>query len=323
MRKWKLAATATVASGVLAGGMFAAFSLAAKAQTAPVGCSASYSGTVAAATPLTCPYDAGSGDNPSLQDPESIILSATTDPSGLDVTFNWSSDCEEQNDSWVKDSNGTAGTTESSGEDLTLDYSALGLLDLPLQCDFDVTGTISDDSANKSANYLEATSLVVDLSYTQSVLASPSASPSSSPTPATSASSSPPSVAHYYNQVHGFDGVCLDDKGNSSAKRAAIIIWTCNNTDQAQGWSYSSSELKIHGMCLNAKGNGKSGSKLILWSCTGSGNEIFSHRSNGEYAEKANGYKMCIDDPAYSTKNGTQLFVYSCNNGANQHWSKP
>ena len=38
---------------------------------------------------------------------------------------------------------------------------------------------------------------------------------------------------------------------------------------------------------------------------------------------QARGGTLCLDDPAYSTKNGTQLTVYTCNNGANQHWSLP
>jgi hypothetical protein len=41
----------------------------------------------------------------------------------------------------------------------------------------------------------------------------------------------------------------------------------------------------------------------------------------GEYVLQAHGGQLCLDDPAYSTKNGTQLGVYTCNNGANQHWS--
>jgi hypothetical protein len=105
--------------------------------------------------------------------------------------------------------------------------------------------------------------------------------------------------------------------------RAKVQIWNCNNTDPAQSLTYWGSELKHNGLCLNAKGNGKSGSKIILWSCTGAANEIWIHRSNGEFVEKANGYKLCLDDPGYSTRNGTQLAVYACNNGPNQRWSKP
>jgi hypothetical protein len=323
MQRWKLAGAATAASCVLAGGMFAAFTLTAKAQPSAVYCSDSYNGTVAAATPLTCTYDAGTGENAALFDPETIIVSSATDPTGLDVTYTWTSDCEEQNSTWVTDQSKAGGTVVTGGGELELGYTSLGLLSLPTECTFDVTGTLTDDAANTKASYLEATSLEVELSYTQSVLATPSASPSASPTAAASSSASTGTTTHYNNQVHGFDGTCLDDKGNSSAKRAAVILWSCNNTDQAQGWTYSGSELKIHGMCANAKGNGKSGSKLILWTCNGSGNEIWSHNSKDEYVEKANGYTMCLDDPAYSTKNGTQLFVYKCNNGANQHFSKP
>ena len=38
-------------------------------------------------------------------------------------------------------------------------------------------------------------------------------------------------------------------------------------------------------------------------------------------AGKANGGKLCLDDhfPGYSKQNGTQLIVYTCNDGSNQH----
>jgi hypothetical protein len=32
---------------------------------------------------------------------------------------------------------------------------------------------------------------------------------------------------------------------------------------------------------------------------------------------------LCLDDPAFSKKNGTQVIVYYCNSGANQKWSLP
>jgi hypothetical protein len=97
-----------------------------------------------------------------------------------------------------------------------------------------------------------------------------------SPTP-TATKSTPASVTAH--EVRGFDGTCVDDFGNSSAERTKIGIWTCNSKDTAQSWTYSGDELHIHGMCVNAKGNGKSGSKLILWKCNGAANEIFVHNS--------------------------------------------
>jgi Ricin-type beta-trefoil lectin domain-like len=47
------------------------------------------------------------------------------------------------------------------------------------------------------------------------------------------------------------------------------------------------------------------------------------HNSDGEHVLKAHGGTLCLDDPAYSARNGTQLIVYTCKNGANQHWSLP
>ena len=92
---------------------------------------------------------------------------------------------------------------------------------------------------------------------------------------------------------------------------------TCSGTSAAETW-------KFHGgMCANARGAAVSGSKIILWPCTGSANEIWTHKSNGEYVLKAGHGKLCLDDPRSSTANGTQLIVYTCTNTPNQHWTLP
>jgi hypothetical protein len=323
MRKWKLAAAATAASGILAVGLFAAFSLTAKAGTA-AGCLATPPTPSSDYTsPLTCTStNTAAAGNP-IAYPETITFTAATSTASaaelnadLPVTFKWTTVCTEQSGGKITSGPNTYTTTGTGAQTMTLvqDNSTTPTLSMnaldPTTCDVTATATVVDAK-------LTATELDVTVTDTQSAAATAT---SASPTPSATTSTT---TAKYNNQVHGFDGTCLDDKGNSSARRASVIIWTCNNTDQAQGWSHSGSELKIHGMCLNAKGNGKQGSKLILWNCTGTGNEIFSHRSNGEFVEKANGYKLCIDDPGYSTKNGTQPFVYACNDGANQRWSMP
>jgi hypothetical protein len=311
MRRWKLVAAATAASAVLAGGMFAAFNLTAKAATED--CSIS---PTDGATP-TCTLT-----DYEIDEPATVSFTVITTPGSETVNLSWTMWCYNSD---VSANSGTLPFTatvttpaEPSGSTTTEESTTYTLPTLagsytdPAQCEFvsaTATAVTSGSPAPATVTYLE-----LDINYTAQAAATPSP---------TSTASTSTTTAKYNNQVHGFDGTCLDDKGNSSAKRASVIIWTCNNTDQAQGWSYSGSELKIHGMCLNAKGNGKQGSHLILWSCNGGANEIWSHRSNGEFVEKANGYKLCIDDPGYSTKNGTQPFVYACNNGANQHWSKP
>jgi hypothetical protein len=148
----------------------------------------------------------------------------------------------------------------------------------------------------------------------------PASTPSSAtPTPTTS---SPPPT-HHVSVIRGIGGKCLDDRGNSSRNRNPVIIWSCNSSDSAQGWTYSNGELVHNGKCANDQGGGGSGSKVILWTCNHSSNEVWFHSStNGEFVLGSTTHGLiCLDDPGSSRTNGTQLIVWKCHNTSNQHWS--
>ena len=141
-------------------------------------------------------------------------------------------------------------------------------------------------------------------------------------TPSASASSTTSSPSVNVPLVKGYDSKCLDDKGNSSANRTAIIIWSCNSGDSAQGWTFTSGELKHNGKCVNDSGNGGSGTHVILWSCNGASNEKWFHSGSGEFILNLSSHGLlCLDDPGYSKTNRTQLIVYTCHNSSNQHWT--
>jgi non-reducing end alpha-L-arabinofuranosidase len=123
--------------------------------------------------------------------------------------------------------------------------------------------------------------------------------------------------------IKGFENKCVDDNGNSNSPGAHVQIWACNSNDPAQSWGNSNNELTHDGLCANDAGSGGSGSRVILWTCNGAANEIWTHQSNGELVLKANGGKLCLNDPAYATANGTQLIVYACQDTANEQWSLP
>jgi hypothetical protein len=123
--------------------------------------------------------------------------------------------------------------------------------------------------------------------------------------------------------VKGYDGKCLDDKRNSSANGAEIVIWSCSGTDQAENWKYSNDEFIHNGKCMNDQGGGGNRSHVILYSCNGASNEKWIELANGELLLKAHNETLCLDDPRSSTKNGTQLIVYTCKDSANQKWSLP
>ena len=132
-------------------------------------------------------------------------------------------------------------------------------------------------------------------------------------------SSTPPPAVH---QLKGYAGKCVLDPGNSSAKGTKIELWSCAKI-AAQNWSFTGSQLKHNGKCANDAVNGGSGSKVVLYTCESASNDIWTHKSNGEYVLKSHNGKLCLDDPGYSTKSGTQLVVYTCKGTANQRWSLP
>jgi Ricin-type beta-trefoil lectin domain len=309
MQRRRRIALAATASSVLVAGALTGLALTVTAGSAQADGVTSCQGTGA---PVACTLT-----SVTVTSPSDIYLEATYSPNTGGVNISYTITCTL---------NGTPQTITSASTKYTASpayvFPVIQPAD-PNSCSVTATasvpGTTLTAGSPSPSPSASPTPVVGTLTFAIDDDPNSSATASASPTPSASKTTTAPSV----KQARGFDGKCLDDFGNKSAKRTKIGIWSCSSTDAAQGWTYSSDELKIHGLCLNAKGNGKSGSKTILWSCNGSANEIWIHKSNQEYELKANGYKLCLDDPGYSIKNGTQLMVYACNNGPNQHWSLP
>ena len=137
------------------------------------------------------------------------------------------------------------------------------------------------------------------------------------------ASSTPPPPKPAVHLIKGYDGKCVDDLGDSSAKGTKVVLWSCAK-DAAENWSFNGSGQLVHGgECANDAGNAGNGGKVILYTCSKQQNDRWIHRSNGEYVLESHSGKLCLTDPAQSTKNGTQLTVATCKNTADQHWTLP
>jgi hypothetical protein len=118
---------------------------------------------------------------------------------------------------------------------------------------------------------------------------------------------------------------CLTDPGNNPALRAPVVIRDCEDLF-SQTWSFHNGEL-VHGRyCLTDKGNGGIRSKMILYTCTGAADQIWTYRlgsahaPDGEFVLKSHGGGLCLDDPKTSTANNTQQIVYTCTGGNDQRW---
>jgi hypothetical protein len=123
-------------------------------------------------------------------------------------------------------------------------------------------------------------------------------------------------------EIVGYANLCVDDAGNSTAPRSKVETWACNG-GPAQQWTFSHGELMHSGMCLNDKATGGNNTPVVLYTCNGALNELWTHNVHGEYVLKARNGTLCLDDPAYSKKNGTKLVVYTCQATANQTWTLP
>ena len=226
-----------------------------------------------------------------ISSPGSITVGVDSGAVSEDVNVNWTVSCS--------DSTGTQnqqGATDNAATPLNVPLS-------PLPSTADGQCTVNAGISTPAGD------ITPKIAYTGTLTYTPAGS-----------SSGTSSAVH---PIVGFGGKCVDDKGNRSANGTKIEIWGCSGTDQAENWKYSNGELIHNGMCANDKGNGGSGSKVVLYACNGGANEKWTELSNGELKLQAHGGSYCLDDPHSSTKNGTGLIVYKCTDSANQRWSLP
>jgi len=242
----------------------------------------------------------GNGSNGYICNLDTVVPSAGS----ISVSVDSGSVSEDVNVSWTVACTDSAG----SGNQLGATDNAVTPLTVPLT---PLPSAAADGQCNVNAGIsLPANDITPKIDYTGTLSYTPPGTPSSG-------GSAP------VHPVKGFGGKCVDDKGNSSANRAEVVIWSCSGSDQAENWSFSNGEFVHNGKCLNDKGSGGSGSKVILYSCNGGSNEKWSELANGELKLQAHGGALCLDDPRSSTGNGTQLIVYSCKDSANQKWALP
>jgi Ricin-type beta-trefoil lectin domain len=301
-------------TGLLAAGAAGATMELAHADTPVTSCDGFQSAT---GTAYKCTVATGTAT--SISDPSAITVSVTDDTSGYTeaVVINYTVNCTDTTNGELQ----TAGSpTEQTPVTLNLSLPASADGTCTVSATVTSPSTASDSCPAPSGNAGPSPSPSPSASACpDDFTASLSYTAATSPTPTPSSTSSAPAV----HPVKGFDGKCMDDKGNSSANRAQVVIWSCSGSDQAENWTFSSNELKHNGKCLNDQGNGGSRSKVILWTCNGAANEKWSELANGELRLQSHGNTLCVDDPRSSTKNGTQLIVYGCSDNANQKWSLP
>jgi chitinase len=122
--------------------------------------------------------------------------------------------------------------------------------------------------------------------------------------------------------ITGYDGLCVDVRGASTADLTPVQVYTCNGTG-AQQWTVASgSTLQTLGKCLDVDGGGTSdGTTVDLYDCNGTGAQVWQPQSDGALYNPQSG--KCLDDTNWSTTPGTQLQIWDCSGNANQDWVLP
>jgi hypothetical protein len=137
----------------------------------------------------------------------------------------------------------------------------------------------------------------------------------------TGSSSTPPPTGNT-GPIVGYEGLCVDDRGASTANYNPVQVYTCNNT-AAQQWTVveAGSTLQALGKCMDINGGGTAdGTTVDLYDCNDTAAQVFIPQANGElYNPQSN---KCLDDTGYGGS-GTQLQIWDCADTANQQWTLP
>jgi hypothetical protein len=121
--------------------------------------------------------------------------------------------------------------------------------------------------------------------------------------------------------ITGYEGLCVDDRGASTAEFNPVQVYTCNGT-AAQDWTVAAGNtLQVLGMCLDVDGGGTAnGTTVDLYTCNGTGAQVWVPQSDGELVNPQSG--KCLDDTGWGGS-GTQLQIWACGDGTNQQWQLP
>jgi hypothetical protein len=205
------------------------------------------------------------------------------------------------------------------------DHNLSIILDLAMGGGFPngVCGCTSPTSATTSGGTMSV-AYVAAYSTSGGGTSTPTSTPTPTPTPtSTSGGGGGSSGSGSAGPITGLDGLCVDDRGASSANFTPVQLYTCNGTN-AQQWTVveSGSTLQAFGKCMDIDAAGTAdGTTIDLYTCNDTAAQVFIGQSDGALYNPQSG--KCLDDTNWSTTPGTQLQIWDCTGSPNQQWTLP
>jgi beta-glucanase (GH16 family) len=122
--------------------------------------------------------------------------------------------------------------------------------------------------------------------------------------------------------ITGYQGLCADVRGASTANFTPVQVFSCNGTS-AQQWTVVQAGSTLHalGKCLDINGGGTAnGTRVDLYDCNHTAAQVFVPQAGGTLFNPQSG--KCLDDTGRGGS-GTQLQIWDCGSQANQQWTLP
>jgi hypothetical protein len=120
--------------------------------------------------------------------------------------------------------------------------------------------------------------------------------------------------------IGGYHGLCLANLNSLDVADNPIAIRKCATLGGQTFSVYSDGTLRVQGGCLDdVAGSRSSGSWVDWYPCNGTGDQVWSHKSNGEIVNPRTG--LCLADPQGNTS--ARIVIEDCTDDATQRWAYP
>ncbi|TVZ00061.1 glycosyl hydrolase family protein [Trebonia kvetii] len=130
--------------------------------------------------------------------------------------------------------------------------------------------------------------------------------------------STPTAKATAAGHMTGYEGMCLANQNSLNVAGNPIALRSCASLAGEQWSFYSDGTLRVQGGCLDdVKGTTSSGAWLDWYPCNGTGDQVWTHKSNGEFVNPRTG--LCLADPLGNTS--ARIVIETCNDDATQRWA--
>ena len=120
--------------------------------------------------------------------------------------------------------------------------------------------------------------------------------------------------------ITGYQGLCLDDRRPAPPLQPDPGLHVQRH-QRAELDREQQRHADVLGKCLDVAGGGTAnGTKVDLYTCNGTGAQVWQPQSNGELINPNSG--KCLDDTGFGGS-GTQVQIWACADSSNQQWHLP